>query len=143
MHLKFIFAVFDEKKKTRTVIWSRMVLVARPDLWFEVHSWKKGWTYFCHMLYPQVLIFISGVVVVVVVVPRPGTVPPQISPKNCHPVFHGWTSNKRSGRATTTIRLQMTVRVFFCSSNITNIHLKYIKICEFNNNQHMCVYFLN
>ena len=34
--------IFDEKKKTRAVIWSRVVLVARPDLWNEVHSWKKG-----------------------------------------------------------------------------------------------------
>ena len=41
-----IFLIFIGTKKTRTAIWSRVVLVARPDLWFEVHSWKKGWPVF-------------------------------------------------------------------------------------------------
>ena len=41
-----IFWILDGTKKTRTAIWSRVVLVARPDLWFEVHSWKKGWPVF-------------------------------------------------------------------------------------------------
>ena len=38
--------IFDEMKKTRTAIWSRVVVVARPHLWFEIHLWKKGWWYF-------------------------------------------------------------------------------------------------
>ena len=33
-----VFCIFDETKKTRTAIWSRMVVVARPDLCSEAHS---------------------------------------------------------------------------------------------------------
>ena len=43
-----------------------------------------------------------------------------------HPFFHEWTSNQRSGRATTTTRLQISTRVFCITSKNPNYSKQYI-----------------